>query len=80
MMIKVEVIEEFTYERFDELKNITRANIVRNEYKHLYVGDTFECTEGIVDYLTKSNRFNKAYVKVIEVIPEEKPKKATTKK
>lgn len=81
-MIKVEVIEEFTLARFDELKNIQRK--AKEEKGRLFVGDIFECTEDMVEYLTKTNSLKKAFVKVVEVIPEEvkeeKPKKATTKK
>ena len=67
-MIKVEVIEEFTLERFDELKNIQRKSI---EVKgRLFVGDTFECDEDMVKYLTGNNEQGKTVVKVIEVKPE----------
>ena len=67
-MIKVEVIEEFTLKRFDELKNIQRKSI---EVKgRLFVGDTFECNEGMVKYLTGNNEQGKTVVKVIEVEPE----------
>lgn len=67
-MIKVEVIEEFTLKRFDELKNIQRKSI---EVKgRLFVGDTFECDEDMVKYLTGNNEQGKIVVKVIEVEPE----------
>ena len=67
-MIKVEVIEEFTLKRFDELKNIQRKSI---EVKgRLFVGDTFECDEDMVKYLTGNNEQGKTVVKVIEVEPE----------
>ena len=70
-MIKVQVIEEFRLGKFDELKNIKRASLDKNEKGHLYVNDTFECTEEMVEYLTTNNANKRAYVKVIEVIPEE---------
>jgi hypothetical protein len=68
-MIKVEVInEDFTLERFNELKNITRKSV--EEKGKLFKGDTFECDEKMVDYLTGNNPLNKVVVKVIEVIPK----------
>lgn len=84
-MIKVEVIEEFTLKKFKELKNIVRNNPNRTEEGRLYVKDTFECTEEMVEYLTKTNAEGRAFVKVIaEEVKEEKSKetkkKATTKK
>lgn len=66
-MIKVEVIETFTLGRFGELKNIERHN--QNTQGKLYVGDKFECSEELADYLTGNNPLNKVVVKVIEVIP-----------
>ena len=67
-MIKVEVIENFNLKDFDALKNIKRAS-VGTEGK-LYVGDTFECSKEMAEYLTGNNALKKAVVKVIEVVPE----------
>ena len=67
-MIKVEVIEDFTLEKFDELKNIVRKRT--NQEGKLFVGDTFECTKEIADYLIEKNKLNKPFVKVIEIVPE----------
>ena len=91
-MIKVEVTEEFTLGKFNELKNIVRAG--REEAGRLFERDVFECDEEMAKYLLGDNAYNKAYVKVIEVIPEQvkeekktaeiieesKPKKKETKK
>ena len=67
-MIKVEVIKEFTLEKFDELENIKRKG---NDIKgKLFVGDTFECDKDMCDYLMGQNRSNSVVVKVIEVEPE----------
>lgn len=78
-MIKVQVLENFTLkERINEVNNLVRAT-AKNETGFLYVGDVFECTEELADYLTQGNRFNKAFVKVVEVIPAEKPKRKTRK-
>ena len=91
-MIKVEVIERFNLGAFDQLKNIKRINLdVKGE---LFIGDTFECTKEMADYLLGENKLKKSFVKVIEVIPkktqikkveetdkkEKQPKKTTTKK
>lgn len=91
-MIKCEVIEEFTLEKFNELKNLVRANADKNQDKKLYLKDAFECDKELADYLTGDNLYKRPFVKVIEVIPEEviedepkeeiveKPKKAKRKK
>lgn len=66
-MIKVEVIETFTLGRFGELKNIERRN--QDTHGKLYVGDKFECSEELADYLTGNNPLNKKVVKITEVKP-----------
>ena len=71
-LIKVEVIEEFTLERFNEITNIQRRN--KDQYGRLYVGDTFECEKELAEYLTGGNALKKVVVKVIEVIPKKEPK------
>lgn len=70
-MIRCEVIEEFTLEKFDELKNLVRAREEKNQNKKLYLKDTFECDKEMADYLTGGNSYNKPYVKIVEIIPEE---------
>lgn len=92
-MIKVEVIENFSLKKFNELKNLERFNKEYNEKGSLYVGDTFECTEEMGKYLTGDNTLKKRVVKILEVIPvideekivkkvyeENKPKKKSKKK
>lgn len=87
-MIKCKVIENFTLEKFDQLENVKKVEIRKdNEFG---VRDTFECDEKMVDYLTGNNALNKTVVKVIEIEPkkeevveeyvEEKPKKKKTSK
>lgn len=82
-MIKAKVIEDFYLEKFNELKNITRATSKKEE-GHLYVNDTFECTEEMAEYLLGKNKIKRAFIKIIEVIPEEKTvkteKKTTTRR
>lgn len=68
-MIKVEVInEDFTLERFGELKNIVRKN--KEEKGKLFKGDVFECSEELCDYLSGNNPLKKAVVKIIEIKPK----------
>lgn len=76
-MIKVEVIQDFTLQEFDKLKNIIRKE--KEQEGKLFIGDIFECDEKMADYLTGNNSINKSVVKVIEVIPEKEntEKKAT---
>ena len=70
-MIKLEVTERFTLQRFDELKDIER---IGTDIKgQLFVGDKFYCEKELADYLMGNNKLNKSFVKVIEVIPDEKP-------
>lgn len=79
-MIKVEVIEPFTLTRFDELKNLKRASV--ETPGKLNIGDEFECTKDLTDYLLGNNPIKRPVVKVIEIEPEKikkefelKPKK-----
>ena len=67
-MIKVECIKDFTLKDFNKLENIKRKSIAN--VGHLYVGDTFECDENMVKYLTGDNKDKEIVVKVIEVEPE----------
>lgn len=67
-MFKVEVIKDFTLERYDELRNIVKKSGIE-EKGMLRVGDTFECEKELCDYLTGKNAKELVVVKVIEVIP-----------
>lgn len=70
-MIKVEVIYEFSlFQRFDELLHLTRKNQEKNERGWLYLGDTFECSKELADYLTGNNKDKLIVVKTIEIKPE----------
>lgn len=69
-MIKVEVIENFTLKKFGELKNLVRKSIGKEG--ELKVGDTFECSEEMAQYLTGDNALKKVVVKVIEIKEEKK--------
>lgn len=70
-MIKLEVTERFTLQRFDELKDIER--IGTDSYGQLNVGDKFWCEKELADYLMGNNKLNKSFVKVIEIMPVETP-------
>lgn len=73
-MIKVEVIENFTLEKFNEITNLVRhGGYDKNGF--LNKGDTFECTKEMAEYLTGGNEKGKVVVKVIEVIPEKQEAK-----
>ena len=73
-MIKVEVIEDFSLGRFNEIKNLVRK--AKNKNKELYIGDTFECEEDLAKYLLNEDGYknpeNRPFVRVIEVAPEVK--------
>ena len=74
-MIKVEVKEQFHLGRFNEIKNLVRKQAnVKYEEGMLDLGDTFECTQDLAEYLLGKNNFSRAFVDVIEVIPEQKAK------
>lgn len=64
-MIKCEVIENFTLEKFNELKNVNK--VISRKDNEFGVKDTFECDKEMADYLLGNNVLNKTVVKVIEV-------------
>lgn len=67
-MIKCKVIEDFKMDRFNELKNLKRAD--KDRIKYLYVGDTFECSEELADYLMGNNPIKKKVIKTLKVVPK----------
>ena len=75
VMIKVEVIKDFTYKDFDNIKDTLKRASGRKEEGKLYVGDTFECSKQVVEYLMGKNEKNEIVVKVIEIIPDRVSKK-----
>lgn len=76
-MVRCEVIEGFTLGKFDELQDIKRKS--KDKKGELFVGDTFLCTIEMAEYLTKNNSKERAFVKIIEVIPEKETKKQIEK-
>lgn len=74
-MIKCEVIENFTLEKFNELGNVKKVQVRKdNEFGK---GDTFNCDKNMAEYLTGKNVLNKIVVKVIEILPEIKELKSS---
>lgn len=66
-MKKCEVISYFTLKKFNELENIVRADKNNNTKDgELFVGDTFDCTEEMYEYLNGNNQYKKSFVKAAE--------------
>ena len=70
-MIKCEVVESFTLKDYGKLKNVKK--VIERKANEFGKNDTFECDKEMADYLLGNNVLNKVVVKVIEVMPEEKP-------
>lgn len=84
-MVRVKVTEDFDLGKFNELKELVRANAMNDEYGHLYINDMFLCTQEMAEYITGNNKYKKAFAEVIEVIPDKKeeeikPKRTTKRK
>ena len=69
-MVKAEAIQDFTLEKFDELKNIQRK--WQKQDGKIFTGDIFECTEDMATYLAGGNSKNAVVINILEVIPEKK--------
>ena len=70
IMIRCEVIELFTLEKWQELKNVVK--VIKRKENEFGLGDRFECDENMADYLLGNNDKRKKVVKIIEVEPEKK--------
>ena len=66
-MIKCEVIKDFTIAKYNELVNIEGRGA--NIKGKLFVGDTFECSKEMCDYLMGNNAKGEVVVKVVEIEP-----------
>lgn len=76
-MNKVEVTEYFTLEEFDKLKNIVKLE--KREENEFASGDTFECTDKMVDYLMGNNPANMSVIRVLQkTITKKKNNKKTS--
>ena len=61
------LIKPFTLGRFNEITNIVRKGV--DIPGQLNIGDIFECSQELAEYLTGKNDRGMIVVKVIEVIP-----------
>ena len=68
-MIRVEVIEQFTLKDYEKIKDSIKRKSI-DVQGTLFIGDTFECTKEMADYLMGNNKNGDVVVKVIEVEPE----------
>lgn len=50
-MVKVKVIKDFRLGKFNEIKNLVRANKAKNTPGYLYINDLFECSDDMAGYL-----------------------------
>jgi hypothetical protein len=69
-MVKVEVLEEFSLGKFNELKNVERCS-TKEQYGKLFKGDKFDCSKEMYEYLNGKNPLNKVVVKLIGVEPKD---------
>lgn len=78
-MVKLEVIQDFTLGRFNEIENLQRGT-AKNKEGWLYISDKFECEKDLADYLLGDNPVNKKVVKVLEIVPQKEEVKIEEKK
>ena len=79
IMVKVEVIREFTLQEFEKARNIVRKDENKNLSGFLYEGDTFECDENTFSYLNGKNAKQAVVVKYLGEVEEKKPEIKETK-
>jgi choline kinase len=86
-MVRVKARIDFSYSKFDEIKELVRANAEGNEKGYIKPNDMFLVSNEQAEYLTETAEWVKQnhtpLVDIIEVIPEGKkvePKKAPVKK
>lgn len=72
-LIKLEAIDSFTLSRINEISNLERNKIIEDNM--INKGDRFECKKDLAEYLLGKNDYGKAFVKIIEVIPDRVSKK-----
>ena len=79
-MIKVRAKESFTLARFNEIKNLKRAEAGGEGF--IGVNDEFECEKDLAKYLLNDvgyeNPVDRAVVEVIEIVPEKSQQEAKT--
>lgn len=79
-MVRAEVTEEVDVGRFNEITEVIRRNAQNDTEGHLFVGDIVLCNDEIAEYLNGNNKNKTSYVKIIEVIPEEKKEEKKTRR
>jgi hypothetical protein len=77
-MVKVEAIIDFTYKNYDKIKYL--ENVGEIEQGKIFTGDTFYVEDKEALYLTGENKDKIVAVKVLEVLPEQKPKRRVKEK
>lgn len=77
-MVKVEAIIDFTYKNYDKIKELESAG--EREQGKIFTGDTFYIEDKEALYLTGENNDKIVAVKVLELIPEQKPKRRVKEK
>ena len=77
-MIKCQDIEQFILKEYNKLANVVRKHV--EAPGTLFVGDTFECSKQMAEYLTGKNDKGKTVVKILQVEPVEQPKIEELKK
>ena len=77
-MVKVEAIIDFTYKNYDKIKELESAG--EREQGKIFTGDTFYIEDKEALYLTGENKNKIVAVKVLEAIPEQKPKRRVKEK
>lgn len=66
-MIKLQALENFTLERFNEIQDIERDG--KEQKNWINKNDIFKCSKDLADYLLGENPLKRPVVKVIEVEP-----------
>lgn len=77
-MVKVEAIIDFTYKNYGKIKELESAGEI--EQGKIFIGDTFYVEDKEALYLTGENKDKIVAVKVLEVLPEQKPKRRVKEK
>ena len=66
-MIKLQALENFSLERFNEIEMVERAGKEQNKWVNK--NDIFKCKKDLADYLLGANPLGRPVVRVIEVEP-----------
>lgn len=77
MKVKVKANRDFTLGAFDEIEDLERNNIDKNEEGWIYKDDTFTCDKNLYEYL---NGDNPRQLKVVDMLEEIKEKAKEEKK